>query len=72
MTTERQNFGSAARALARLDRLGVPDLEILYRLERTSGQLYEQLADGVGIGEAADALRRNARGDAAHLSPIAS
>ncbi|OHV27931.1 MULTISPECIES: ferritin family protein [Pseudofrankia] len=64
------DFRSAAMALAALDHLGVPDLEILYKLERTAANLYERLADRIGDGEAAELVRRNAREELGHAGRV--
>ncbi|CAI7978527.1 Rubrerythrin domain-containing protein [Frankia sp. Hr75.2] len=65
---DERDFGAAAQALAKLDHLGVPELEILYKLERTSGQLYFHLADNIGNEEAAELLRRNGREELGHAN----
>lgn len=65
---DEQDFGAAAQALAKLDHLGVPELEILYKLERTSGQLYFQMAADVRNEGAADLLRRNGREELGHAA----
>ena len=67
---DEQDFGAAAQALAKLDHLGVPELKILYKLERTSGQLYFQLADNVRDEQAAELLRRNGREELGHAARI--
>lgn len=64
------DFRSAAMALSKLDHLGVPELEILYKLERTAARLYERLADQVGDDEAAELIRRNAREELGHASRV--
>ncbi|MBL7497387.1 ferritin-like domain-containing protein [Frankia sp. CNm7] len=67
---DEKDFRSAAMALAALDHLGVPELEILYKLERTAAQLYERMADRIGDDEAAELVRRNAREELGHASRV--
>ncbi|CUU54902.1 hypothetical protein Ga0074812_103392 [Parafrankia irregularis] len=65
---DEQDFRAAARDLSRLDHLDVPELEVVYKLERTSGFFYFQLADSLRNEEAAELLRRNGRGEWGHAS----
>jgi rubrerythrin len=65
-----QDFRSAALALAALDHLGVPELTILYKLERTAGQLYQRMADRVPDPEAAELIHRNAREELGHARRV--
>jgi rubrerythrin len=64
------DFGSAAQALAALDALGVPELEVLHRLELTAGDLYVRMADGVEDTAVAEVLRRNAREELGHAKRV--
>ena len=66
--TDQQDFATVAKGLSALDHLGVAELELLYKLERTAGRLYELLADAVGNDEAAALLRRNGREELGHAA----
>lgn len=63
-------FREAARALSSFDHLGIRELEVLYKLERTSGLFYFQLADSIRHEEVAELLRRNGRGELGHANRI--
>ena len=63
---ERQDFASDAQALAALNHLDVPELEVLYKLERTAAHLYDLLADRIGNEDAAELFRRNGREELGH------
>ncbi|ONH59768.1 rubrerythrin [Frankia sp. CcI49] len=63
-------FREAARSLSALDHLDVRELEILYKLEMTSGLFYFQLADSIQNEEVAEFLRRNGRGELGHARRI--
>ncbi len=64
------DFLSTALALAALDSLDVPELELLYKLEYSGGYFYELLAERIGNDAAAELLRRNGREELGHARRV--
>lgn len=65
------NFYTANVGLAGLERLDVPAMELIWRLEQAGQVFYDLLAERVGDPEAAELLRRNGREEIAHSRRIA-
>jgi rubrerythrin len=69
--SEELDFAGASQALAGLDRLDVPAMELMYKLECSGEDFYNLLADRIGNEEAATLLRRNAKEELGHARRIA-
>lgn len=69
--TETLDFGSASAALAGLEQLDVPALELLYKLECSGEDFYNQLAERVDDERAAELFRRNGREELGHGRRVA-
>lgn len=69
--TDELDFAGASQALAELDRLDVPALELMYKLECSGEDFYNLLADRIGNEEAATLFRRNAKEELGHARRIA-
>jgi rubrerythrin len=69
--TEELDFAGASQALAELDRLDVPALELMYKLECSGEDFYNLLADRIGNDDAAVLFRRNAKEELGHARRIA-
>ena len=69
--TEAHDFGSASAALAGLEQLDVPALELLYQLECSGEDFYNLLADRVDDERAAELFRRNGREELGHARRVA-
>ena len=65
------NFYSANAGLAGLEKLGVPELTMLYRVEMAGEVFYNLLADRVNNVEAASLLRKNAVEEKGHARRLA-
>jgi rubrerythrin len=68
--TDDRDFLSASMELAGLDRLDVPALELLYKLECSGEDFYNLLADRIGDERAAELFRRNGREEFGHARRI--
>src|SRR3954471_14554692 len=64
------DFLSASQHLAGLERLDVPALELLYQLECSGEDFYNDVADRLGNEAAAALLRRNAREEMGHARRV--
>lgn len=64
--TDDRDFFTAAAELAAIDRLDVPAMRLLFRLERSGEDFYNALADRIGDEQAAELLRRNGREELGH------
>jgi rubrerythrin len=69
--TDDLDFASASQALAGLERLDVPAMELMYKLECSGEDFYNLLADRIGNEEAATLFRRNAKEELGHARRIA-
>src|SRR5690349_16976443 len=69
--TDDLDFASASQALAQLDTLDVPAMELMYKLECSGEDFYNLLADRIGNEEVAVLLRRNAKEELGHARRIA-
>jgi rubrerythrin len=69
--TEELDFAGASQALAELDQLDVPAMELMYKLECSGEDFYNVLADRIGNDEAATLFRRNAKEELGHARRIA-
>ena len=68
--TDDHDFLSASQALAGLEQLDVPALELLYKLECSGEDFYNLLAERIGDDEAAELLRRNGREEMGHARRV--
>ena len=64
------DFAAAAQALSAFERLDVPELEVLYRLEHNAAEVYERMADLLDDATVADVLRRNGREELGHAKRV--
>src|SRR4029079_19422185 len=69
--TEELDFAGASQALAELDQLDVPAMELMYKLECSGEAFYNLLADRIVTEELADLFRRNAKEELGHARRIA-
>ncbi len=69
--TDELDFASASQALAGLDQLDVPAMELMYKLECSGEDFYNLLADRIGNEEAATLFRRNAKEELGHARRMA-
>jgi len=69
--TEELDFASAAQALAELDQLDVPAMQLMYKLECSCEDFYNLLADRIGNDDSAVLFRRNAKEELGHARRIA-
>ena len=68
--TDDHDFATASQALAGLEQLDVPALELLYKLECSGEDFYNLLADRIGNDKAAELLRRNGREEMGHARRV--
>lgn len=66
-----QNFFTANASLAGVDKLEVPELTLMYRIEMAGELFYNILADRVGNDTAADLMRKNAVEERGHARRLA-
>ena len=64
------DFIAASQALAGLEQLDVPALELLYKLECSGEDFYNLLAERIGNDDAAELLRRNGREELGHARRV--
>ena len=69
--TDDLDFARASQALAQLDTLDVPAMELMYKLECSGEDFYNVLADRIGNDDAAELFRRNAKEELGHARRIA-
>jgi rubrerythrin len=65
------NFYTANAGLAGVEKLGVSELKLMYRIEMAGELFYNLLADRVKNAEAADLLRKNAVEERGHARRLA-
>jgi rubrerythrin len=68
--TDELDFAAASQALAELEQLDVPALELLYKLECSGEDFYNLLAERIGNDAAAELLRRNGREELGHARRV--
>ena len=66
-----QNYFTANASLAGVDKLEVPELTLMYRIEMAGELFYNILADRVGNDTAADLMRKNAVEERGHARRLA-
>ncbi len=64
------DFASANATLTQAERLDLPTMELLARVEASGEDFYAALADRIGNDEAADLLRRNGREEMGHARQV--
>lgn len=69
--TEDLDFVGASQALARVEHLDVPAMELLYKLECSGEDFYHLLADRIGDADAAELFRRNGKEELGHARRVA-
>jgi len=70
MSVDAQDFGAVAASLEKIDKLGVPELRLMFRLENAGETFYNRLADRLGNAAAAELLRKNAREERGHAERL--
>ncbi|MEI8287361.1 MAG: ferritin-like domain-containing protein [Actinomycetes bacterium] len=65
------NFFTANAGLAGVEKLGVDELKLMYRIEMAGELFYNLLADRVNNAEAAELLRKNAVEEKGHARRLA-
>jgi rubrerythrin len=68
--TKDRDFLSASLELATLEQLDVAAMELLFRLECSGEDFYNDVADRLGSDAAGELLRRNAREEMGHARRI--
>lgn len=68
--TDHDDFFSAVIALGAIETLDVDGMRLLYRVERSGEDFYNQIADRIGDARAADLLRKNAREERGHAERV--
>jgi len=66
-----QNFYTANAGLAGVEKLDIPELTLMYRIEMAGEVFYNKLADLVNNDEAASLLRKNAVEERGHARRLA-
>jgi len=64
------DFYAAVEALTAVERLDIDALRLLYRVECSGEDFYNQLADRIGDPRAAELLRRNGREERGHAERV--
>lgn len=67
---ENRDFLSVSLELAGMEQLDVPAMELLFQLECSGEDFYNDVADRIGNDDAAGLLRRNAREEMGHARRI--
>ena len=67
---QHTDFFAAVSALGAVEQLDVDALRLLYRVECSGEDFYNQLADRIGDARAADLLRRNGREERGHAERV--
>jgi len=70
MSADSGDFNELAASLDKIERLGVPELRLMFRLENAGESFYNLLADRLGNAAAADLLRMNAREERGHAERL--
>jgi rubrerythrin len=70
MSADSGDFNALAASLDKIERLGVPELRLMFRLENAGESFYNLLADRLGNAAAADLLRKNAREERGHAERL--
>jgi rubrerythrin len=65
-----QDFGAVAASLGAIEKLDVPELRLMFRLENAGETFYQLLAERLGHAAAADLLRKNAREERGHAERL--
>lgn len=64
------DFFAAVAALGAIEQLDIDALRLLYRVECSGEDFYNQLADRIGDARAAELLRRNGREERGHAERV--
>jgi Rubrerythrin len=67
---QQDDFFAAVTSLGGLKELDIAALRLLFRIECSGEDFYNQLADKIGNPQAADLLRRNGREERAHAERV--
>src|SRR6185295_10443472 len=68
--SQPEDFFAAVAALGAVEQLDVDALRLLYRIECSGEDFYNQLADRIGDTRAADLFRRNGREERGHAERV--
>ena len=70
MSADSQDFAAVAASLGSIEKLGIPELRLMFRLENAGEAFYAALAERVGNPAAADLLRKNGREERGHAERL--
>lgn len=70
MAADADDFTAVAASLGAIERLGVAELRLMFRLENAGERFYELLAERVSNPAAADLLRKNGREERGHAERL--
>jgi rubrerythrin len=70
MSAAAEDFVTVAASLGSIDKLGVPELRLMFRLENSGETFYNRIAERIANGAAADLLRKNAREERGHAERL--
>ena len=68
--TDEKDFFTAATEVIGLEQLDVPAMELLFKLECSGEDFYNEIADRIDNMEAAELLRRNGREELGHAQRL--
>jgi rubrerythrin len=69
-SAESADFNELAASLGAIEKLGVAEMRLMFRLENAGAEFYNQLADRLGNAAASDLLRKNAREERGHAERL--
>jgi rubrerythrin len=70
MSSESEDFGAVAASVGTIEKLDVPAMRLMFRLENAGEAFYQQLAERLASPEAAALLRKNAREERGHAERL--
>jgi rubrerythrin len=70
MSADSGDFAVVAASLGSIERLGVTEMRLMFRLENAGEAFYNLLADRLGNAAAAELLRKNAREERGHAERL--
>jgi rubrerythrin len=70
MAADSDDFNALAASLGAIERLGLAELRLMFRLENAGETFYNRLAERLANAAAADLLRKNAREERGHAERL--
>jgi rubrerythrin len=70
MSADSGDFAAVAASLGAIEKLGVAEMRLMFRLENSGEAFYNALAERVGNAAAADLLRKNGREERGHAERL--